>query len=166
MQIWPGRPYPLGATYDGAGVNFALFSEVADKVELCLIGDRGKETRVEMVETDAFVHHVYLPGRAAGPALRLPRARALRPGNGHRCNPAKLLLDPYAKAIEGQIDGDESLFSYKFTGASRRSTTPTASATRCCRWSSTRSSTGAATATPSTSTTTPSSTRRTSRASR
>ena len=61
MQIWPGRPYPLGATYDGSGVNFALFSEVAEKVELCLIGEDGTETRVELSEDDAFVHHAFLP---------------------------------------------------------------------------------------------------------
>ncbi len=114
MQIWPGRPYPLGATYDGAGVNFALFSEVADKVELCLIGDRGKETRVELVETDAFVHHAYLPGVQPGQRYGYRVHGPFDPSQGHRCNPAKLLLDPYAKAIEGQIDGDESLFSYRF----------------------------------------------------
>ncbi len=114
MQVWPGRPYPLGATYDGSGVNFALFSEVGDKVELCLIGDRGKETRVEMAETDAFVHHVYLPGVMPGQRYGYRVHGAYDPARGHRCNPAKLLLDPYAKAIEGQIDGDESLFSYRF----------------------------------------------------
>src|SRR3954452_2208221 len=114
MQIWPGRPYPLGATYDGAGVNFALFSEVADKVELCLIGDRGKETRVDMAETDAFVHHVYLPGVQPDQRYGYRVHGPYDPSQGHRCNPAKLLLDPYAKAVEGQIDGDESLFSYRF----------------------------------------------------
>ncbi len=114
MQVWPGHAYPLGATYDGSGVNFALFSEVADKVELCLIGDRGKETRVEMSEADAFVHHVYLPGIMPGQRYGFRVHGPYDPDNGHRCNPAKLLLDPYAKAIEGQIDGDESLFSYRF----------------------------------------------------
>ena len=114
MQIWPGRPYPLGATYDGAGVNFALFSEVADTVELCLIDDAGAETRVEMVETDAFVHHAYLPGVQPGQRYGYRVHGPYEPENGHRCNPAKLLLDPYAKAVDGQMDGDESLFSYKF----------------------------------------------------
>ena len=114
MQIWPGRPYPLGATYDGSGTNFALFSEVADKVELCLIDDAGRETKVEMAETDAFVHHVYLPGVHPGQRYGYRVHGPYRPAEGHRCNPAKLLLDPYAKAVEGQIDGDESLFSYKF----------------------------------------------------
>jgi isoamylase len=114
MQIWPGRPYPLGATYDGAGVNFALFSEVAEKVEVCLIDDSGVETRVDLVETDAFVHHAYLPGIQPGQRYGYRVTGPYDPANGHRCNPAKLLVDPYAKAIEGQIDGDESLFSYKF----------------------------------------------------
>ena len=114
MQIWPGRPYPLGATYDGSGTNFALFSEVADKVELCLIDDAGRETKVEMAETDAFVHHVYLPGVHPGQRYGYRVHGPYRPAEGHRCNPAQLLLDPDAKAVEGQIDGDESLFSYKF----------------------------------------------------
>jgi glycogen operon protein len=115
MQIWPGRSYPLGATYDGSGVNFALFSEVAEKVELCLIGDRGAETRVELLEDDGFVHHGYLPGIQPGQRYGYRVHGPYDPDNGHRCNPAKLLLDPYAKAVEGQIDGDESLFSYRFT---------------------------------------------------
>ncbi len=114
MQVWPGKPYPLGATYDGSGVNFALFSEVAERVELCLIGDRGKETRLELAETDGFVHHAYLPGVQPGQRYGYRVHGPYEPENGHRCNPAKLLLDPYAKAVEGQIDGDESLFSYRF----------------------------------------------------
>jgi isoamylase len=114
MQIWPGRSYPLGATYDGSGVNFAIFSEVAERIELCLIGEDGTETRVDMPETDGFVHHVYLPGVQPGQRYGFRVHGPYDPANGHRCNPAKLLLDPYAKAVEGQIDGDESLFSYKF----------------------------------------------------
>jgi len=115
MEIWPGSPYPLGATFDGAGTNFALFSEVAERVELCLIDDEGGEQRLEMGEVDAFVWHLYLPrvgpGQRYGYRVHGPHDAAA----GHRCNPAKLLLDPYAKAIDGQIDGDESLFSYRFT---------------------------------------------------
>jgi isoamylase len=114
MQVWPGRPYPLGATYDGAGTNFALFSEVAEKVELCLIDDDGQETRVTLGEEDGFVHHAYLPGVQPGQRYGYRVHGPYEPENGHRCNPAKLLLDPYAKAVEGQIDGDESLFSYRF----------------------------------------------------
>ena len=103
MQIWPGRPYPLGATYDGAGTNFALFSEVAEKVVICLIDDQGNETQVDMQETDAFVHHAYLPGVQPGQRYGYRVHGPHRPAEGHRCNPTKLLLDPYAKAIEGQI---------------------------------------------------------------
>src|SRR5690242_2558981 len=66
MEIWPGKSYPLGATYDGTGVNFALFSEVAQKVELCLIDDDGAETRFELPEVDGFVWHAYLPGVQPG----------------------------------------------------------------------------------------------------
>ncbi len=84
MQIWPGRPYPLGATYDGSGTNFALFSEVAEKVELCLIDDQGGETRVEMQETDAFVHHAYLPGVQPGQRYGYRVHGPYAPAEGHR----------------------------------------------------------------------------------
>jgi isoamylase len=124
MQTWPGRPYPLGATFDGTGTNFALYSSVAKRVELCLLTDDNVETRIDVTETDAHVWHVYLPG--VGPATRYgyrvhgPYA----PASGHRCNPAKLLLDPYAKAVEGDLDGDPSLFSYPFSDT-RQATTGT-----------------------------------------
>ncbi|HEX6517305.1 MAG TPA: glycogen debranching protein GlgX [Nocardioidaceae bacterium] len=119
MQIWPGRPYPLGATYDGAGVNFSLFSEVAERVQLCLIGDDGTETCVDLPETDGFVHHVYIPGVQPGQRYGFRVHGPHDPAAGHRCNPAKLLLDPYAKAVEGQVDGHESLFSYRFADPDR-----------------------------------------------
>ncbi|HET9872919.1 MAG TPA: glycogen debranching protein GlgX [Propionibacteriaceae bacterium] len=114
MDIWPGRPYPLGATFDGTGVNFALFSEIAERVELSLIGERGSETRVELTEVDGSVWHGYVPGIQPGQRYGFRVHGPYDPANGHRCNPSKLLLDPYAKAIDGQIDGDESLFSYRF----------------------------------------------------
>jgi glycogen operon protein len=114
MEIWPGSPYPLGATFDGAGTNFALFSEAAQRVELCLVDDSGSEQRIEMTEVDGFVWHVYLPRIGPGQRYGFRVHGAFHPASGQRCNPAKLLLDPYAKAIEGQIDGDESLFSYRF----------------------------------------------------
>jgi glycogen operon protein len=114
MDIWPGRPYPLGATYDGSGVNFAIFSEVAEKVELCLIDDQGAERRYELVEVDGYVWHGYVPSIHPGQRYGFRVHGPYDPANGHRCNPSKLLLSPYAKAIEGQIDGDESLFSYRF----------------------------------------------------
>ena len=114
MDIWPGRPYPLGATFDGSGVNFALFSEVATAVTLCLIGEGNEEIRYELTEVDGHVWHGYIqslqPGQRYGYRVEGP----FDPEQGQRCNPAKLLLDPYAKAIDGQIDGHESLFSYRF----------------------------------------------------
>ncbi|WP_432486067.1 glycogen debranching protein GlgX [Kineococcus esterisolvens] len=114
MQIWPGQPYPLGATYDGAGTNFALFSEVAERVELCLIGDDGTEQRLDLPEMDGFVWHAYLPSVMPGQRYGYRVHGPFHPESGARCQPEKLLLDPYAKAIEGQVDGDESLFSYRF----------------------------------------------------
>ncbi|MGN6613097.1 MAG: glycogen debranching protein GlgX [Angustibacter sp.] len=124
MRTWPGKPYPLGATYDGTGVNFALFSEVAERVELCLIDDRGSETRLDVPETDGFVWHVFIPGLQPGQRYGYRVHGPFDPKNGHRCNPAKLLLDPYAKAIDGQVDGDESLFSYRFADADANGSAP------------------------------------------
>ncbi len=114
MDIWPGHPYPLGATYDGSGVNFALFSEAATGVSLCLISDTGDEVRHELTEVDGHVWHGYVSGMQPGQRYGYRVDGPFDLENGHRCNPAKLLLDPYAKAIDGQIDGDESLFSYRF----------------------------------------------------
>ena len=114
MQIWPGRSYPLGATYDGAGTNFALFSEVANKVELCLYDDDGAETRYELPEVTAFVWHGYLPNVADGTRYGFRVHGPDDPADGQRCNPAKLLLDPYSKAVEGDIDWDEAMFGYRF----------------------------------------------------
>jgi glycogen operon protein len=114
MTCWPGQPYPLGSTYDGSGTNFAVFSEVADKVELCLFDDAGVETRIVLPEVDAFVWHGYLPNVGPGQRYGFRVHGPYEPENGHRCNPAKLLLDPYSKAVEGGIDWDESLFSYQF----------------------------------------------------
>ena len=114
MDTWPGKPYPLGATYDGSGVNFALFSEIATGVDLCLIGERGAEIRIPLTEVDAHVWHGFLancqPGQRYGFRVHGPHD----PDHGHRCNPSKLLLDPYAKAFDGQVDGHRSLFSYDF----------------------------------------------------
>ena len=114
MDAWPGNAYPLGASYDGAGTNFALFSEVADAVELCLFDDEGKETRVPMTERDALVWHIYLPRVTPGQRYGFRVHGPYEPAEGQRCNPSKLLLDPYAKAIEGAIDWDQALFSYNF----------------------------------------------------
>lgn len=114
MQIRPGSMYPLGASYDGAGVNFALYSQVAQKVELCLFDEHDVETRIEMTERNSYVWHNYIPGLHPGQRYGYRVYGPYDPVHGLRCNPNKLLLDPYAKAIEGIIDGDESLFSYWF----------------------------------------------------
>ena len=114
MRTWPGHAYPLGATFDGSGTNFALFSEVAERVELCLLDADGTETRVDLPETDGFVWHGYLPDVQPGQRYGFRVHGPFDPAAGHRCNPAKLLLDPYAKAIDGQIDGHSSLFAYDF----------------------------------------------------
>ena len=106
--------YPLGASYDGAGVNFALYSQVAQKVELCLFDEHDVETRIEMTEQNSYVWHNYIPGLQPGQRYGYRVYGPYDPMHGLRCNPNKLLLDPYAKAIEGNIDGDESLFSYWF----------------------------------------------------
>ena len=114
MRCWPGQPYPLGATYDGVGTNFAIFSEVADRVELCLFDTDDTETRVELTEVDAYVWHGYLPGIQAGQRYGFRVHGPNDPSKGLRCNPHKLLLDPYAKAIDGPIKWDESVFGYQF----------------------------------------------------
>ena len=112
--VWPGGSYPLGATYDGVGTNFALFSEVAERVELCLFDENGTETRVPLHEVDGFVWHGYLPGIGPGQRYGYRVHGPYDPGRGQRCNPAKLLLDPYAKAIEGSVRWDQAVFAYPF----------------------------------------------------
>lgn len=114
MQIWPGSPYPLGATFDGSGTNFALYSEGAERVELCLFADDGQETRVDLVDVDAFVHHGYLPAVQPGQRYGYRVHGTFDPTTGKRFNPAKLLLDPYAKAVEGQVTWGQSVFGYDF----------------------------------------------------
>ncbi len=120
--MWPGTAHPLGATYDGVGTNFALFSEVAERVELCLFDDDGTESRIELREVDGFVWHGYLP--AAGPGQRYGyRVHGpYDPAGGQRCDPAKLLLDPYAKAVEGAVTWDPAVFSYQFGDPGTRNT--------------------------------------------
>ncbi|MDP9432177.1 MAG: glycogen debranching protein GlgX [Actinomycetota bacterium] len=119
-MVWPGHPYPLGATYDGTGTNFALFSEVAERVQLCLFEADGTETRIDLPEKDALVWHCYLPNIGPGQRYGYRVDGPYDPASGHRCNPAKLLLDPYAKACEGDIDWDESLFGYTFADPGKR----------------------------------------------
>src|SRR6476660_7251119 len=123
MEIWPGKPYPLGATYDGSGVNFAVFSEAAERVELCLLDDELAETRLDLPETDGFVWHGYVPYVQPGQRYGFRVHGPYDPENGHRCNPSKFLLDPYAKAIEGQAENDQSLYSYTFGDEEAATTT-------------------------------------------
>jgi isoamylase len=114
MRIWPGRTYPLGATYDGAGTNFALFSEVAERVELCLFDAAGNEQRLDLPESTGHVWHGYLPGLEPGQRYGYRVHGPWEPAQGHRCNPAKLLLDPYARAIEGLPQWNEAVYPYRF----------------------------------------------------
>jgi isoamylase len=120
VAAWPGTAYPLGATYDGVGTNFALFSSVADRVDLCLLDAGGAETRVTLNEMDGFVWHGYLPGVGPGQRYGYRVHGPYEPAAGHRCNPAKLLLDPYAKAIEGQVDWAPAVYSYQFGSPGER----------------------------------------------
>ncbi|MEG9224774.1 glycogen debranching protein GlgX [Aeromicrobium sp. Sec7.5] len=120
LHAWPGSPYPLGATYDGTGTNFALFSEVAEKVELCLFDEHGAETRVRLEEVDGFVHHGFLDGIAPGQRYGYRVHGPWDPEQGLRCNPEKLLIDPYAKAFSGQVDWDPSLFAYDMDAPDER----------------------------------------------
>ncbi|GAB1820636.1 glycogen debranching protein GlgX [Herbidospora sp. RD11066] len=113
-EIWPGDPYPLGATYDGAGTNFALFSEVADRVDLCLFDDEGNEEPVTLNEVEGHVWHCYLPGIQPGQRYGYRVHGPYDPKQGQRCNPHKLLIDPYAKAIEGAVTWDQAVYGYTF----------------------------------------------------
>ena len=117
IPVWPGSAYPLGATYDGAGTNFSLFSEVAEAVELCLIAKDGTETRIRMDEVDGYVWHAYLPSVSPGQRYGYRVHGPYDPAAGLRCDPSKLLLDPYGKAFDGDFDGDRSLFSYDVESA-------------------------------------------------
>ena len=115
IRIWPGKAYPLGATSDEEGVNFALFSENASKVELCLFDrETGKdEVRIQMPERTQQVWHVYIPYVQPGQLYGYRVHGPYEPEAGHRFNPAKLLLDPYAKAISGEVQWNDTLFSYQ-----------------------------------------------------
>ncbi len=121
MRPWPGHAYPLGASYDGSGTNFALFSEVASKVWLCLFDDDDNEEQVELTEVDGFVWHGHLPGVEPGQRYGYRVDGPYDAGSGQRCNPAKLLIDPYAKALSGPVEWDESVFGYPFGSPDDRS---------------------------------------------
>src|SRR5713226_8647564 len=112
LEVWPGRASPLGASFDGTGANFALFTEVAEAVELCLFDNEGQERRVPLDEVDAFSWHAYLPNVGPGQRYGYRVHGPYEPDEGIRCNPCKLLLDPYARAIEGQTDWNSSCYGY------------------------------------------------------
>ncbi len=118
MKAWPGLPFPLGATWDGHGTNFSLFSENAERVELCLFDDADAETRVELDERTALNWHCYLPGVGPGQRYCYRVHGPYAPREGHRFNPAKLLLDPYAKAIDGTVAWERAnVFPYRWQGS-------------------------------------------------
>ncbi|HZZ49441.1 MAG TPA: glycogen debranching protein GlgX [Pseudonocardia sp.] len=126
MSPWPGSAYPLGASYDGAGTNFALFSECAERVELCLFDDAGNEERIRLREVDGFVWHGYLPNVEPGQLYGYRVDGPYDPASGERCYPNKLLIDPYAKAVDGGVNWDESVFGYRFESPGERNDTDSA----------------------------------------
>ena len=114
---WPGSSYPLGATFDGGGTNFALFSEIAEKVELCLIDEGGSESRIALDEVDGYVWHAYLPTISPGQRYGFRVHGPFDPSTGHRCDPSKLLLDPYGKSFDGEFTFGQALYSYDMAAA-------------------------------------------------
>src|SRR5690348_9298010 len=116
--VLPGKPFPLGATWDGTGVNFAVYSENASKVELCLYDNRSREEfeRIEVKENTAFTWHCYIPGCNPGQLYGYRVYGPWEPQKGFRFNPAKLLIDPYAQAVSGSVDWNEPIFPYQFNG--------------------------------------------------
>jgi len=114
VKIWPGAPYPLGATYDGAGTNFSVFSEPAARVELCLFDESGAQSCVDLPEMSGYIWHGYLPNVGPGQRYGYRVHGPWDPGAGLRCNPSKLLLDPYGKAVDGEVTWNEAVFPYHF----------------------------------------------------
>jgi len=115
VKALPGKPYPLGATWDGKGVNFSVFSEYADGVELCLFrpdNDQEEYVKIKIEEVTHHIWHVYVPGLKPGQLYGYRVSGPFDPENGHRFNPNKLLIDPYCKALDGEIRWDDSLFGY------------------------------------------------------
>jgi len=112
-EVWPGEPFPQGATYDGRGTNFTLYSEGATHVDLCLFDRAGVESRIELTEVDNFIHHVYLPGVGPGQRYGFRVDGPWDPGAGQRFNAAKLLLDPYGKAVDGPIAWGPEVYGYQ-----------------------------------------------------
>src|SRR5687767_3643165 len=116
IRKYPGSAYPLGATYDGHGVNFALYSDNASAIELCLFSTPEDETEtatIKLTERSHHVWHTYLPEIKPGQLYGYRVYGKYEPENGHRFNPSKLLIDPYAKAIAGIVDWNDALFGYE-----------------------------------------------------
>jgi isoamylase len=113
MNLWPGTPTPLGATWDGVGVNFALFSEHAEGVELCLFDDDDGQTMLPLSESTGWVWHVYVPGIGPGQRYGFRVHGPQQPDRGHRFNPSKVVFDPYAKAIDGDVRWGAEVFGYQ-----------------------------------------------------
>src|SRR5678815_3275980 len=113
MKILPGSPHPLGATWDGQGVNFSLFSANAESVELCLFDEQGNEERIAVPHTTAFVWHVYVPGVAVGQRYGYRVYGPYDPPRGHRFNPNVVVLDPYARALDGVERWENGCFAYE-----------------------------------------------------
>jgi glycogen operon protein len=112
VDLWPGQPFPLGATYDGNGTNFSLFSEVATRVELCLFDDADHEQRLTLPEISAFIHHGYVPGIQPGQRYGFRVHGPFEPERGALSDPDKLLLDPYAKAVDGEVQWTDAVFPF------------------------------------------------------
>ena len=115
-KLLPGRPYPLGATWDGSGVNFAIHSETSERIELCLFDGIAtvERERFQLLERTAFVWHGYIRGLQPGQLYGYRAHGPFEPAQGLRFNPAKLLIDPYAKALAGQVEWSAPVFAYKF----------------------------------------------------
>src|SRR6201998_515002 len=115
--VWPGSSYPRGATFDGGGTNFAVFSEIAEKVELCLIGKNCDQSRMPLDDVDGYVWHAYLPPINPGQRYGFRVHGPFDPSAGHRCDPSKLLLDPYGKSFNGEFTFGQALYSYDLAAA-------------------------------------------------
>lgn len=112
IKLWPGNPYPLGASWDGKGTNFAIFSKNATRVELCLFNNQGQETSIPLEEVSNYIWHGYIPGIKPGQHYGFRVHGPFDPAEGHRFNPKKLLIDPYAKAITANVEHREAIFGY------------------------------------------------------
>ena len=146
LRVWPGTPYPLGATWDGVGVNFALFSEHATRVELCLFDSQDAEAEsltIPLPEQTDMVWHGYLPDAHPGQLYGYRVHGPYAPHVGHRFNPHKLVMDPYAKVVGRPERGTRRCSDSASIRTTRRSTTATAHPMRRSRPSSTTRSRGA-----------------------